>query len=404
MILVGNYPPFINSAARLYSQLAESLSEMGHNVTVITQHPGKSDRIDKGHSYFKTKSATMSYNGVTILRVSTLSFLKRVPGGKALRFYLSCLLFAFKGVFAKRPDVILVYSPPLYMGISGYIISLFKRTRFVFNMQDIHPKVLFDHGYINHPILKWLMLQMEDTCYRAAHSFIVYSAGNKNYLLQKGIEKKISLIPNWIDINSTIPSSKIDLSSTSKKNDQKFALSYIGSMEESQGLELIVEAAGLVKNENIVFHLAGDGPVKPILASMIREKKLHNIFLHPVQLHDHYAQFIESADVCLLPLSKQAPLPTVPGKLPEFMVYGKPILAIINLEGDAAALIKEADCGICVTPGDLKNFLQAVQTLYEDKELRDRLGRQGCLFAEQKLSRTVCVRQYENVLLEASMS
>jgi hypothetical protein len=39
-------------------------------------------------------------------------------------------LFKVKGKY----DVIIVTSPPLFVGISGYIISLFKRTPFIFEI------------------------------------------------------------------------------------------------------------------------------------------------------------------------------------------------------------------------------------------------------------------------------
>lgn len=167
MLMLASYPPIIDSCARLYSELSESLRKMGHTVTVICEYPSEPGLVDRTHAYF-TGGASPAAAGETVLRVSALSFIAEIPGGKALRFWLSCLLFAVRGLFAKRPDVILVYSPPLYMGISGYIISKLKRTRFVFNLQDIHPKVLVDLGAIKNPLIKNVLYEMEKVCYKKA--------------------------------------------------------------------------------------------------------------------------------------------------------------------------------------------------------------------------------------------
>ena len=85
------------------------------------------------------------------------------------------------------------------MGIAGYILSKAKKSRFVFNMQDIHPKVLFDSGAVRNQLIKRILSRIEDICYRKAYSFIVYSSGNRGYLLKRGVDREVFIIPNWVD-------------------------------------------------------------------------------------------------------------------------------------------------------------------------------------------------------------
>ncbi len=401
MILVGCYPPIINSAARLYSELSESLAGMGHNVTVITKHPGDNNKkVDKEHDYFKNSSSKKTLKGVNLLRVSSLSFLYKIPGGKILSFYLSCLLYAFRGICTWRQDVILVYSPPLYMGISAYIISMFKKARIVFNMQDIHPKVLFDMGVINNQFIKLVLLKMEEICYRKAHSYVVYSVSNRDYLLQKGVKGDVFIIPNWVDTDTVVPSDKMNSFRNEEGLGRKFVISYAGSMGEHQGLEVIVEAAeALTEFDNILFLLAGEGPSKQLLNSLIIKKKLDNILLLPMQLQYRYIQFLSAADVCLLTLSADVPLQTVPGKLTDIMACGRPIIAAVNQEGDVANIIEEAKCGICVRAGNAEELSQAVLRLYKDEGLRGTMGKKARIFTEQNFSRDICTKQYAKVLL-----
>ena len=402
MILVGSYPPIINSAARLYYELAESLRDMGHNVTVITVNPDEKDMVDKEHMYYFDKSSRKYLNDVNVHRVSPLFFLSKIPGGKALRFFLSCLLFTFRGLFSNRPDVILVYSPPLYMGISGYIISKVKKTRFVFNMQDIHPKVLFDSEIIKNHIIKKILSRMEEICYKKAYAFIVYSHGNKAYLLQRGVGREVLIIPNWVDSTAIGSFEKRPSFREEKLIGDNFVVSYAGTIQQAQGLEVVVEAAAVLKEyTDIMFLLAGEGSSKTALQSLINELNISNVLLRPVMPKDRYVQFLYESDVCLVTLSSDIPLQTVPGKLADIMACSRPVIAAVNRQGDAASIIKQAGCGFCVDPGDAEAFSQAVLRMYRDEGLRKEMGEKARLFAEQYFSRDVCTKQYEAVLLSA---
>jgi glycosyltransferase involved in cell wall biosynthesis len=403
MILVVSYAPIIDSCSRLYTELSESLSERGHNVTVITEHPDDIDMVDEGHEYYLKKSSRKFLKGINVLRVSPLSFLSKIPGGKALRFFLSFLLFTFRGLCVRRPDVILVYSPPLYMGIAGYIISKAKNTRFVFNMQDIHPKVLFDSGAIKSKFIKRVLSKMETICYKKAYTFIVYSKGNKDYLVQRGVKQQAYIIPNWVDTHTVGASDRARSFRSEELIGNKFVVSYAGIIEQAQGLEVVVKVAEDLKEcDNIIFLLAGEGSSKAALRNLIQEWKVKNVLLRPGMPHNKYMQFLYASDVCLISLSPDIPLPTVPGKLATIMACGRPVIAVVNQQGDAASIIKQAGCGFCVDPGDVEAFSHAVLKLCRDEGLRKKMGEKSRLFAEQHFSRTICTKRYEEVLCQAS--
>ena len=400
MILVVSYPPIIDSAARLYSELSESLREMGHSVTVISENPAEESPVDKGHEYYSTKFSKTTLKGVKVLRVSPLSFLSKIPGGKALRYFLSCIFYTFRGLFTRRPDVILVYSPPLYMGVSGYILSKVKKTRFVFNMQDIHPIVLFDSGVVKSQLIKWILSRMEEICYRKAYFFIVYSAGNRDYLLQRGVGSEVFIIPNWVDSTAIGSFDKLPSFRKEKLIGDNFVVSYAGTIQQAQGLEVVVEAAAVLKEyTDIMFLIAGEGSSKTALQTLINGLNISNVLLRPVMPKDRYVQLLYESDVCLVTLSSDIPLQTVPGKLADIMACGRPVIASVNQQGDAASIIKQAGCGFCVDPGDVEAFSQAVLRMYSDEGLRKEMGEKARLFAEQYFSRDVCTKKYEAVLL-----
>ncbi len=403
LIMGGAYPPVVTSSARLYSELSESLSNMGHNVTVITTHPSAEDMVVEGHGGYCTTPSWELVNGVNVLRVSHLSFLSKIPGGKPFRFFLSFLLFTIRGLLVRGPHVILVYSPPLFMGIAGYIVSKFKKARFVLNIQDIHPKVLFDMGVIKNSLLKKILSKMEDICYKKAHAIIVYSSGNRDYLRLRGVDRKVFIIPNWFDIPRVDSPNRIYSFRKEEFIGDKFVVSYAGAMGEAQGLEIVVEVAETLKKYNdIIFILAGEGRLKFLLAGLINERKLSNVLLLPLMAKDRYIQFLQASDVCLVTLSPDVPLQTVPGKLADIMACGRPIIAAVNRHGDAAGIINQAECGFYVDPGNVEAFAQAVLRLHRDESLRKDMGGKGMTFAARNFSRTGCTKQYEKVLFSAT--
>lgn len=51
LLIAPDFPPVLNSAARLFFELAEDLSHLGHKVRVLTRIPGK-----KGQATFSFMS------------------------------------------------------------------------------------------------------------------------------------------------------------------------------------------------------------------------------------------------------------------------------------------------------------------------------------------------------------
>lgn len=405
MIMVASYPPRIDSAARLYSELADALKEMGHSVTVITERPNDGYRLNLKKKDELASALRKKLNGVRVFRVLPLSFMSKIPAGKHLRFLLSPLLVAARGLLAPKPDAVLVYSPPLYMGMAGYLVARLNKASFVFDIQDIHPKVLIDMGYVRSPIIARLLLKMESFIYQNARSIIVYSKGNKDYLTRKGVPgRKVEIIPNWVDTGLVAPSERINGLRSKFGLKNKFIVTYAGTMGPAQQLETVVEAAEILKDvAGVVFLFVGDGVSRPLLQRQIDDKRLSNVIQLPAQPQDIYLDFLYTSDICLLPLSKDLPKETVPGKLAEIMACGRAVIACVNPDGEAAKVIEDAKCGYCVKPGDSAKLAQVVLNLCRDKEGRRRFESNGRKYAEQEFSAHVCIGRYEEVLFSSAL-
>jgi glycosyltransferase involved in cell wall biosynthesis len=79
------------------------------------------------------------------------------------------------------------------------------------------------------------------------------------------------------------------------------------------------------------------------------------------------------------------------------MSAGKPVIASMNLDGDAPKLIKKSESGFCVPPGDYKALAEKIMLLYENPSLREKLGRNGRKYIEENLSARKAAEIYEQL-------
>jgi hypothetical protein len=102
-------------------------------------------------------------------------------------------LFKLKGKY----DVIIVTSPPLFIGISGYLISLFKRIPFVLEIRDLWPESAIDTGVVINKLVINLAYTLEKFIYEKATLINVLTPAFKDTLInKKGIaQEKIIFIP-----------------------------------------------------------------------------------------------------------------------------------------------------------------------------------------------------------------
>ena len=86
------------------------------------------------------------------------------------------------------------------------------------------------------------------------------------------------------------------------------------------------------------------------------------------------------------------------------MASGRPVVASMNLKGDAPKIIKAAKCGYCVESDDVEGFSEAILKLYDNPKLREEFGINGRKYAVKHFSRKVCIEKYERLFLRACES
>jgi colanic acid biosynthesis glycosyl transferase WcaI len=172
---------------------------------------------------------------------------------------------------------------------------------------------------------------------------------------------------------------------------------YSGAMSNKQGLELIIEAAGAIRNSHPSLHfvLCGNGPLKPALSAMANG--LSNVHFIDLQPMDRLSELLSTADMHILPQKAQVSDLVLPSKLAGMLASGRPIIAMAN-PGTGIAL-ETAGAGLLIAPGDAKALGDAVIALAEDEALRARFGAAARIRARQKWDRISIISSLEREFL-----
>jgi colanic acid biosynthesis glycosyl transferase WcaI len=380
LLLSRYFPPDIGTAANLFHELARGLTGKGHDVTVVTGYPWYNLKVIP-EKYRTGLSMTEVQDGIRIVRVRFPHF-----GPKPMKLLLGYAgepLFAlFGGLFlAKKPDIVFVYSPPLPLGVTAWMLTrLWGGVPFVLGVQDLHPQCYIDQGILKNRLAISMLEGLEKFCYRTASRITVHSKGNKDHMVQRKSvpEEKVTIVPNWLDTDEMKPLPRENEFSKEHGLDGKFIVGYAGTLGMSQGLMSLIETAALLKNEEgIEFFIVGDGLEKEKMVARAQELGLSNIRFLGMQPKSLYPLVVAASDVGLVTLNRQVKTPVVPSKILSIMAAARPVLASMPLDGDAPKIIEEAGCGICIEPENPAALAEKILSLARDRELCARYGQKG---------------------------
>lgn len=337
------------------NEIAPELVRRGHEATVVCGLPNypKGEIFEGYEDRFEEK-----IDGVKVIRC------KNVPRGhnpiKLIRNYYSFAKES-KKVVKTQPgnfDVVLGYQlSPITSMLAALEYKKLHSTPVVFYTLDIWPVSAESMLYGKKNPIYWWVKKLSKRIYQGADRILVTSRPFIDYLhctLSIPTEK-LAYLPQHAGTGM--------LEMNLEAEDNGIAdFMFAGNLGKGQRIDVIIKAAAqLGARKDYKIHIVGDGRMRLELEQMVKENGLEdNVVFYGNQKREDMPSFYKKADVLLITLRGNNEVGnTMPGKLQMYMTTGKPILGAIN--GAAAEVIEEAQCGRCVNAGDYEGLAKLME-------------------------------------------
>ena len=388
-----NYPPEMIGIAPLNSALCEFLVEAGHEVKMLTAfpyYPAWRKQARDARKLFESEII----NGVRVERCwhyvpFRITMLNRVL------HELSFVLTSFcRLLFNPRPDLLIVVSPPLLLGVAARAACLLCGGRYLVHIQDLQPDAAINLGMIRSPSFVSLLRRMESAAYRGAWRISAISDGMLNALRERGVpEGKLFYFPNGVRFPQEVRVGRFR--EVNQFSADRFLVVYSGNLGAKQGLRILVDAARYLKNRSIDLIICGEGPQKrPLLAAA---DGLSNVRIKGLLDERSYREMLADADLLVLSLLAGAGNSFFPHKLLSACAAGKPVLAVCDLDSELAQVVRATGSGEVVPPANAPRLAERLDALSTDRARLKSMGMAAREFAEQFAQEKVLTRFWEQV-------
>ncbi len=377
-----NYGPEVTGIAPYNQGLCEFLVSQGNEVHMLTTFPyypqWKKREVDRGIIYRKEEM-----NGVQVHRC--WHYVPPQPTAlQRIAHEASFVCHAFlRALFISKIDRIILISPPLPIGVAGFVLSLFKRAPFIFHIQDLQPDAGIHLGLIPSPILQRFLYFCERLIYSRANKITVISQTMKKIIENKGHpSEKILLFPNWFHPVESGVNSLFSFRESLGVPNSALLMVYSGNFGKKQGLEIFVEAAGKLASEKGHWIFCGDGAAKAELIRRVEELQLKQVYFLPLQELPRYRRLLEEADLCLVSQIGGTGRFFFPSKLLSILSHGKPVLTVANEDSELAHAVIEG-FGVNHSSYSSDEIAATIEELHANPLRLKEMGERGREYVQQ---------------------
>jgi colanic acid biosynthesis glycosyl transferase WcaI len=397
-----NYAPEPVGIGKYSGEMAAWLAGRGHQVRVITAPPYFPQWRAQGNRYRRQQ-----HQGVAVRRCPL--WVPSRPSGITRLLHLASFALSslpvLLGQWRWRPDVVITVAPAFFCAPGALLLGQLcgKRSRSWLHIQDFELDAAFELGLLKGQLLRGLAERWERSTLRGFDRVSTISRAMAQRAVAKGVAAERSgLLPNWVDLEAIQPQGPGQRASNPYRQelgiaDNALVLLYSGSMNTKQGLGLLVEVIQqLADLPNLVWLLAGEGPSKNELAAATAG--MANVTLLPLQPVERMDDWLNLADVHLLPQKAGAADLVLPSKLLGILASGRPVVASSPAGSELGQLAEQA--GLRVEPEDGAGFAAAVRRLVQAPALRAELGARARQLVEQRYGQEAVLGDLESQLVE----
>ncbi len=392
------YPPEVNAPASRTSEHCRAWAAAGAEVTVVTCAPNHPHgKLYPGYRNKLWQSETL--DGVKVVRVwswlaANEGFLPRILNYVS---YMAACILALP--FLPKADVVVTTSPQFFCGLVGLFARPVKRAPWVLEIRDLWPESIVAVGAMKKGrtirFLEWL----EGFAYRQADAIVSLTRGFVPHIAARcGDPAKIAVFMNGADLSAFTKSGDGEEIKRKYGLAGKFVGAYVGTHGMAHGLDTILEAAALLKDDpRFAFLMAGGGAEEQRLKAKREQMGLDNVVMLGQRPKSEMPALWSATDASLILLKRSDTFKTVyPSKMSEAMAMQCPV--ILGVEGEAKEVLEAAGAGLAITPESAEQLAAAMRKLADDPALCAAYGRAGRAYADQNLDRAKVAARFLTLL------
>ena len=377
-----NYFPETVGIGKYTYELSEWLIKSGYNVKVITSNAYFPSWKLKQNNFRKEFINSIEIQRCKIWVPSHPTSFKRII--HLISFSITSFPFIIRQL-SWKPDVVFTIAPSFFCAPNSILLSKISRKKFVnwIHFQDFELDAAFRLGFFKSKIVERIGRKIEISLIKNFSIVSTISGSMMHTLLNKKIsDKKLYYLPNWVDLKEIKPINKFEsknkyINKLSIKKEQIVIL-YSGSISVKQGINKILKLIENLQNtKNLFWIIAGEGPnYKRFKASC---NKFDNALCLPLQPRKDLNEFLNIADIHIIPQKKEAADLVMPSKLLAILATGKAFIASSSEKSELGLIASKV--GIRVDPGNINEFEIAIKKLANNRLLRKKLGKKARDFA-----------------------
>lgn len=370
LIVTQYFTPEPCAGAHRVEALARAMLAAGMRVTVVAPMPSfPSGRIDP--AYRGRFHSRETLDGITIVRLLHVATVRRF--GRILAWLSFAALSTLYALFvAKRPDVVVVSSPPITLAFPGIAVRLLRRSRLVVDVRDVFPDLPVQMGsWRENGWTARLVGKLANRLYALASLIIAVTPTALAQIRARAVTTPVILAPNGCD--RVAPQAGVI-----KRRNGEFVATFTGNMGLANGMDVLLDAAKLVQESNIRIALVGGGTDYEHVAARVASEGIDNVDIYGVVARERAVGALAESDAAIVVL-RDGISESIPTKLFDAFAVKCPV--ILSAGGEARRVVSEAVGGICSAPGDAESLADAIRRLAVDHDLARALGRSGGRYA-----------------------
>ncbi|MSZ56851.1 MAG: glycosyltransferase, partial [Actinobacteria bacterium] len=302
-----------------------------------------------------------------------------------------CTLFA--GGIHRRPAAIISMSPPLTLGLTGWLAARLRFTTAIFNIQDVFPDAAIETGAITNTRIIAAARWLERVSYQRSDAVVVLSDDLRDNVVAKVSPRhvnKVKVIPNFVDADRIVPMDRMTAYRSELNIGEELVVMYAGNVGYSQSLTMLLYAAKQMPH--ITFVINGDGAARTELES--QAAGLSNIRFAGYQPRDRVGEVLASGDVHVVPLRTGLGAVSVPSKTYSILAAARPVVAAIDAGTEVTRILEQSGAGVSVAPDNEEVFTSALQSMVANIETAREQGRKGREWVETHVSPAAVAHSY----------